>query len=321
MFLKSPRLSLFLLLSLLLAACSPSPDTASTEGEPRLTPYHTVTPTQPAPSATPLPPDAPTVAPPTPTPFIYTVNTGDTMLAIALNFGITLDELLTANPGVDPRFLSVGTALTIPTAGQGPAASLPSPTPVAVSLAEPYCWPTADDGLWCFLPVSNPGAAGLENLEARLTLVNAQGEPLASAIATTLLNLLPAGQSLPLAVLFEPPAPEYAGVRAELLAALPVDPSGGRYLYATLADPAVRIADNGLSAALVGRISLPDTSPSATRVWVAAVALDAEGRVVGIRRWENEAPLEGGGSLGFSFNVYSLSGPIVEVLLLVEARP
>ncbi len=39
---------------------------------------------------------------------------GDTLYDIALSFGITVDALQAANPGVDPRALTVGQALTIP---------------------------------------------------------------------------------------------------------------------------------------------------------------------------------------------------------------
>lgn len=44
----------------------------------------------------------------------YTVKQGDTMWAIALDFGISLDDLRAANPDVDPRLMRVGTVLVIP---------------------------------------------------------------------------------------------------------------------------------------------------------------------------------------------------------------
>ena len=50
-------------------------------------------------------------------------------------------------------------------------------------------------------------------------------------------------------------------------------------------------------------------------------ALDAEGRVVAVRRWDAGDPLIVGGSLPFEVNLYSLSGPIDQVLWLVEAQP
>src|SRR5260221_6394976 len=44
----------------------------------------------------------------------YVVEPGDTLYDIALSFGITVDALQTANPGIDPNTLSVGQTLIIP---------------------------------------------------------------------------------------------------------------------------------------------------------------------------------------------------------------
>ncbi|MCR4426953.1 MAG: LysM domain-containing protein [Firmicutes bacterium] len=65
----------------------------------------------------------PGVAPPTPVPpmppvcpggTIYIVQPGDTLYRIALRFGITVDALLLANPGIDPLRLMVGQAICVP---------------------------------------------------------------------------------------------------------------------------------------------------------------------------------------------------------------
>src|SRR5450759_2976561 len=44
----------------------------------------------------------------------YVVLPGDTLYDIALSFGIRVDALQAANPGVNPNTLSVGESLTIP---------------------------------------------------------------------------------------------------------------------------------------------------------------------------------------------------------------
>jgi len=44
----------------------------------------------------------------------YTVKKGDTMWAIAQDYGISVADLQAANPDVDPRAMRVGTVLIIP---------------------------------------------------------------------------------------------------------------------------------------------------------------------------------------------------------------
>ncbi|MDE2990494.1 MAG: LysM domain-containing protein [Chloroflexota bacterium] len=69
--------------------------------------------------ATPTPNPTPTATPvarptPTPTPFVYTVQAGDTLSAIAGRFGLTVEELVQANRLVDPDSLQIGQQITIP---------------------------------------------------------------------------------------------------------------------------------------------------------------------------------------------------------------
>lgn len=44
----------------------------------------------------------------------YMIQSGDTLGKVASSFGITLDKLLAANPGVQPRYLRVGQKILIP---------------------------------------------------------------------------------------------------------------------------------------------------------------------------------------------------------------
>lgn len=83
-----------------------------------LTPSPTATPTltpTPLPTATPIPTATPTpTLTPTPAPISYTVLAGDTLLGIAGNFGITLDQLLAANNWTTPPPLRPQMVLVIP---------------------------------------------------------------------------------------------------------------------------------------------------------------------------------------------------------------
>jgi LysM repeat protein len=69
----------------------------------------------------------------------YTVRSGDTIAAIAERFGVTIDDILAANPGVDTRQLRVGDVLRLPPqAGDAPP---PTPTPPPVEESTPTTEP------------------------------------------------------------------------------------------------------------------------------------------------------------------------------------
>jgi membrane-bound lytic murein transglycosylase D len=44
----------------------------------------------------------------------HTIKSGDTLLALALHYGISVETIMAANPGLKPRYLKLGTSLLIP---------------------------------------------------------------------------------------------------------------------------------------------------------------------------------------------------------------
>ena len=64
----------------------------------------------------------------------YTIESGDLLGAVAERFGITLDELLAANPQIaDPNTILVGDVVTIPQAPDEPPAEVPAAEPPATA--------------------------------------------------------------------------------------------------------------------------------------------------------------------------------------------
>jgi hypothetical protein len=96
-------------------------------------------------------------------------------------------------------------------------------------------------------------------------------------------------------------------------------PGGSAYLPATLDNIIAQIDWDGKFAQVSGQIFLPTESNAANQVWVAAVAYDANGTVVGVRRWEGGA-LQPGSWLSFDFSVSSVGGEIEAVEFFVQAR-
>ena len=83
----------------------------------------------------------------------------------------------------------------------------------------------------------------------------------------------------------------------------------------------VQVEGSGRIAQVNGSVFLPDGVRQANLVWVAAVAYDGSGRVVGVKRWESASGLAPGESLPFSFSISSMAGEVEHVEFVVEARP
>jgi hypothetical protein len=271
------------------------------------------------------PPETPTVIPPqmelalpTPTIFTYTVVQGDTLIGIAGRYGVTIEALLAANPAVQPAALQVGTTLIIPTGSQVPGE--PTPTPAPLPVLQAHCWPEAGGGMWCFALMQNQYAETLENLSAQFTLLDSNGQALASQVAFGLLDILPAGQSMPLALHFSPPVQASTVVRVQVLTAIRLLPGDTRYLSVMLEDTLVTVAATGQTAQLTGRVVLIGTG-TAGKLWVLATAYDAAGNVVGVRRWDSPSALSSEVPSSFDFLVSSLGPQIERVEFLAEARP
>src|SRR5699024_10924842 len=60
----------------------------------------------------PMPPTPP--KPSCPNEFLYTVRQGDTFYKLSQQFGVSVDALMRANPGVDPQNLQVGQVICVP---------------------------------------------------------------------------------------------------------------------------------------------------------------------------------------------------------------
>lgn len=254
------------------------------------------------------------------TPFTYTIQQGDTISSIALQFGVSMDDLQAANPEISPNAMSVGQVINIPSNPENPSGE-PTPTPVGFAIRQIECYPTADGGMWCFVLAHNDFPDFMENVSAQVTLVDANSAVLASQTALLPLNILPANTSLPLAVFFPPEIPSNAKPQVQVLTAIRLLPNDERYLPASINNTLVQVNSEGRSARVNGQVRLPLDAKPASQVWVTGTAYDEAGRVVGVRRWESDAGLSPGGSLPFEFMVSSLGGEIERVEFAVEARP
>jgi len=306
-----------LIIILFLTACASQP-TLSTPRSVDLIPYLTAT-SQITPQWTPVTLIAAETPLPSSTPFTYTVQQGETMSGIALKFGVAIDELIAMNPEISPNAMSVGTVLKIPSNPINPSGES-TPTPAPFTVEQIQCYPTANKGMWCFVLVHNDFPDFMENVSAQVTLVDSNNQFIATQAALLPLNILPPNTSLPLSIYFPPDIPVDAKPQVQILTAIRLSPNDPRYLPATVNNTLVQIDAGGHYANITGEVHLPAESNAATQTWVAAVAYDESGRVVGVKRWEGRG-IQPGGSLSFEMTVASLGGVLTRVEFAVEARP
>jgi LysM repeat protein len=138
---------------------------------------------------------------PTSTPFVYTVERGDTLSGIAEKFKVSLDALRAANPDLKTSILSIGQTLFIPDP------SSPSPPPRRLHLCllpSPRQSATPQRTRDCGASRSSKTTADdyLENVSAQITLLDADGNAVASETAFALLDVIAPNSSLPVYVFF-----------------------------------------------------------------------------------------------------------------------
>lgn len=183
---------------------------------PTFTPRPTATPK----IATPIASPTPTV---TPTPIIYAVQSGDTLLKIAIQFDRPAEAIQEANGIVDPRFLQIGQTLIIPPPEQNAdTPPTPTPTPPPLNVTSIYFQEAKDGSLWSLGQVFNPGDTPLTEVVVEAALFDAQGVLLAREAAFTQLDAIRPGESAPFAILFETPPGDYAQYQVAAVAGVPL---------------------------------------------------------------------------------------------------
>jgi LysM repeat protein len=262
----------------------------------------------------------------TPTLRVHVVVSGEVLGYIAGKYGVTVAQIVTVNPGMNPDLLSIGQKITIPNPVPGSntvssASGNPSPTPVVVSLGSVNCYRSLEGGAWCFFTVRNGQGNTIENVSADVQLFNAAGQQIAEQVTYTILDIIPPGGILPIASYFNASVPYPVTATANVNSGILVPTGDTRYLPASIKNQSVSIQSDGLSAVITGEVAPDDASKGASSIWVAAVAYDASDVIVGVRRWMSKAALPAGQTQPFSLTVYSSNDAIVRVELAVEARP
>ncbi len=242
---------------------------------PTVTPRATATPRP----ATPEPTPTPTM---TPTPIIYTVQPGDVLGSIALNFGISTEALQAANGIIDPRTLQIGQELIIPEPEDTSGAPTPTATPFPADVRGVSFVENPPGTLWAFGEVTNPGSSTLSEMVVSINLYDAEGKLLASQAAFTALDVLPSGQSVPFAVPFDDPPSSFAQYQAAVVSAVPLLGNTRYYLDLNPIEvSATQIAESTFR--ITGQLENTGAS-NATAIKLVVTAYDAGGKVAAQRQ-------------------------------------
>ena len=306
---------------------------------PYWTPTSTTTPKPPK-----FKPEIPVTPMPSSTPFTYQIRKGDTLLGLAIQYSVKLEDLLSVNPEIDPRILSVGQEIIIPIFKNETATEVNiTPTPIPVPVDQPRCY-DLEDGLTCIVSITNDQQVTLEGIRVGIGIFNALGEILSSNVSIPALNRLLPGETMPVVVLFgalhKSSLPEDYLVQANVISAISTSGSDDdRYVEVILKDINVNLAPSKLFADVSGLVDFPTP---ADQVWLLGVAFDSEGQAIGMRKVKlnsqcktTQANQETGNptdtsvvengencpSMKFQLVVYSLEPEISSVKIFSEAVP
>ena len=318
--LKRKGLLLFFLITSLILACrviglpganTPAP---APSASPSPLPLASVTPSPTLIVFTPMP------LTPSPEPHVYVVRKGDTISTIAYGIGLKVEDILAANPGLDAQFITPGQQIVIP-ALVGGKPVLPQPTLVPVRLDMPECYPSADGGLWCVSSAYNGSGDFVEGLRVLFTLHAVDGSPLQSLPAIPPLERLAPGKTLPLIIFFPPPVNDVKGVSLDLLSALAGRTAAARFVDVAIQVDEVRVEEAGKRAIVKGQLAVSGRDLRAKSIKIAATGYDQNGRVMGVKIWENAEALANNKPQVFTLTVYSLGRPVEHVDVQGEAKP
>jgi len=162
---------------------------------------------------------------------VYVVQSGDTLLAIAAQFGVTAEAIQEANGIVDPRRLQIGQELIIPRPEENPEQPpTPTPTPPPMMIRGLSFQQTPVGSLWALGEVYNPGSDPLSEVVVQVSLFDEGGRLLSAGTAFPQLDVIPPGRAVSFAVLFPDPPRQFAQYQAVVLAGVPMSPNTRYYL-------------------------------------------------------------------------------------------
>lgn len=230
-------------------------------------------------------------AQPNPTPSIYVVKENDTLLDIALQFGVTVEQIQAANPTIDPRALQIGQSLVIPQDENAAPTLSGANIPPPLALVPPNCQPTTTNSVLCLGMVENNQAQPVEQVQVAIQLLGADGLVIEEQLVSVAQSYLLPNQLAPYGVLLPNIAEsDFGGAVAALMSAELTDNIEARYVQPTLENE--RASISGRRYLLEFDLINPADTPILPRAVISLV--DDQSILYAYRVWEVDTPLGAG---------------------------
>lgn len=274
------------------------------------------------PTATPAPyTPAPTpTSTVTPTPVIYTIQSGESLLAIANRFNVSVSGLQEANGILDPRTLQIGQQLIIPREEESEVAAdaTPTPTPLPIAIENLHFTENAIGGLWVMGEVYNNTGTALEQVRVGVTLLDAQGATVAQTQGLVALDLVDIEERAPFAILFGELPGAFEQFQAYPVSAVPA--YVGSYYRDLAVEDLQTESERYASYTVTGNVH--NTGPEeAVSVQVVLTAYDPLDRVIAMRQVEPEHNVvPRGGSTTFTAVLAPVGGPVARISAEAQGR-
>ncbi len=140
---------------------------------------------------------------PTATPYTYTVKSGDTLIAIASEKGVTVEQVQMANSGIDPLSLQPGQNLVIPFGDI--VFDSKNTSAIEYKLLEMkqfQCFPGPNEEQLCLGELENKTTNPVIDLVVQVTAILAEGEIGPSKVTFAPLEIIMPGKITPISVRF-----------------------------------------------------------------------------------------------------------------------
>jgi LysM repeat protein len=268
---------------------------------------------------TPAPTPTPTI---TPTPVLHTIRSGESLLAVAGQYGVSVAALQDANAILDPRFLQVGQQLIIPRPEEVDEAAggdqTPTPTPLPVEVQNVYFNETTIGGLHVLGEVFNPGGEALEQVRVGVSLLDEADQEIARTEGLVALDLVNPQQPAPFAIVFGEQTGAFS--RYRVFATHAVTAYVGSY-YRDLEVVNVRSRGERYASYSVSG-TIRNTGPEdAVEIQAVLTAYDPLGRVVAMRKVTPEYNvIPRGGETNFTAVLAPVGGPVERVTVVAQGR-